>query len=224
MKKIKLIFAFLLFINLTNAQEIVSIKVDTLANSYNFNCELLFASLGWEISNVILKSSLNYDTLGVDILVLAPLWAPTNPEERDTIINIDKVDYSNLCYIKITTILDTNTNLLLGFDTNTILNYWYDTLNYITNNCYPLNIVNANNKTTTIIFPNPVQNYLNIDVQNNTINKAVVYNTLGVKVLEQWLYKGANKVNISSWANGLYIVQVQNAAGNVIENKKVIKE
>lgn len=77
-----------------------------------------------------------------------------------------------------------------------------------------LNIPNTDNKKQLIIFPNPVNNVLNLEHKNaeNGIYYITVYNAAGQKIVSEQITVKANaithSVNTSQWNTGLYIIHL----------------
>ncbi len=80
--------------------------------------------------------------------------------------------------------------------------------------------INETGNKNLDIYPNPV--YSNLTIQNaKGIESVTVYNLIGQKIME--LAPGANKVSLdmSSCANGIYLVHVNNGVSTTIQ--KVVK-
>ena len=75
---------------------------------------------------------------------------------------------------------------------------------------------------TIKFYPNPAISYINFefDKNYNNENSLVIYNFLGKKVLEQKL--GEQKINVSlrNFFRGIYIFQLCDQQGKVIESGK----
>jgi len=70
------------------------------------------------------------------------------------------------------------------------------------------------------LFPNPVQNTLQISAENSIIIKSIeVYDVLGKQLLQT---NTVNQIDVSGLANGLFFVKIETDKGVVV--KKVIKE
>lgn len=90
--------------------------------------------------------------------------------------------------------------------------------------------VNAQSKTvlktegekTVKFYPNPAISYINFEFEKNynNGNSLIIYNFLGKKVLEQKL--GEQKINVSlrNFFRGIYIFQLCDPQGKVIESGK----
>ena len=68
------------------------------------------------------------------------------------------------------------------------------------------------------IYPNPVSDVLNIDLEGG-VNNAVadIYSIAGSKVLTQYLSDNSSRINVSGLPKGAYLVVINN-------NGKTIKE
>ena len=75
------------------------------------------------------------------------------------------------------------------------------------------------------IFPNPVEEILNIDIQNKNLTEPVVQiiNITGQKVYESALTDKHTTIDISFIAKGIYILRIQ-TRDNKIMNYKILKE
>ena len=75
------------------------------------------------------------------------------------------------------------------------------------------------------IFPNPVEEILNIDIQNQNLTEPVVQiiNITGQKVYESALTDKHTTIDISFIAKGIYILRIQ-TRDNKIMNYKILKE
>jgi hypothetical protein len=71
------------------------------------------------------------------------------------------------------------------------------------------------------IFPNPVNNNLNIQSENRDIQIIEIYNLNGKLVL-QHKYNLNEAIDVSSLAKGLYLLKVQTEAGSI--TKKLVKK
>lgn len=75
---------------------------------------------------------------------------------------------------------------------------------------------------TVKFYPNPAISYINFefDKNYNNENSLIIYNFLGKKVLEQKL--GEQKINVSlrNFFRGIYIFQLCDQQGKVIESGK----
>jgi hypothetical protein len=83
----------------------------------------------------------------------------------------------------------------------------------------PTSVANTVKAETIQLFPNPATNVLNV-VAAEKVNVTIL-SIDGKKLIEQ---KNASTINISSLANGLYLIQVADANNNVIETTKFTKQ
>ena len=73
------------------------------------------------------------------------------------------------------------------------------------------------------IYPNPTINELNFEFPQNIQSANVqVYNVLGKQILQKNLKKTYPKLNTSSWASGMYVVQI--VTDNAVQTKRVVKQ
>jgi hypothetical protein len=73
-------------------------------------------------------------------------------------------------------------------------------------------------ENSVYIFPNPTQNTVTINIENNLLEKAIIYNGLGQQIKEFT----TNKIDISGLTYGVYFVKVTSQNGK-IATKKIIK-
>lgn len=71
-------------------------------------------------------------------------------------------------------------------------------------------------------YPNPAISFINIDLQKNTSRnyKFVVYNFLGKKVIDIDELNTHNKFDLTNFTRGIYIFQLKDVSGRVIESGK----
>jgi len=89
--------------------------------------------------------------------------------------------------------------------------------NLYNNNTLSTSDFNQNNLKVTM-YPNPVQDILNVDLQTN-LKSVEVYTIQGQKVLEL----DENQVNLSSLVSGIYMVRIQDE-NNAVVTKKITKK
>ncbi len=83
--------------------------------------------------------------------------------------------------------------------------------------------INENTFANTIsIYPNPVKNTLQINTQDQTIDRITIYSVLGSRVRQLDIETVSPTVDVSSLASGVYYVQLY--SGKNIALKKFIKE
>ena len=165
--------------------------------------------------------------------------------------NCDSIIYSNieLSNIQIEIILNNNqltTNIINGIANNYIWNngqtgssiqidssgmYWClvtDVNGCISDTAFYNYTVNSTNNflsNSLYIFPNPTSGIINISLINNSKTKLSITNLLGEKIYESIINKKGNinqKINISNFANGIYIIHLSTNTEIVI--KKIILE
>lgn len=73
--------------------------------------------------------------------------------------------------------------------------------------------------TDITVYPNPVQYTLHITTENDYT--ATVCNTAGINIYNQYLKAGNHEVDMSSWATGVYLLKVQDKAGQTYYKKLV---
>ncbi|MCF6348775.1 MAG: T9SS type A sorting domain-containing protein [Flavobacteriaceae bacterium] len=120
----------------------------------------------------------------------------------------------------------------LGFDTNSVeADPMFES---ITNDNFQLingspcanmgvyaQVLSINDETlnsTISIHPNPTNNTFIINLKNETLEKAIIYNQLGQQIKEVT----TKQVNISNLSNGIYFVKITSQSGK-IATKKIIK-
>lgn len=71
-------------------------------------------------------------------------------------------------------------------------------------------------------YPNPATTFINFDFQKNYDRSysLVIYNFLGKKVLEIVNVNLTNQLNLSDFTRGVYIFQLRDRNGKVIESGK----
>jgi hypothetical protein len=82
-------------------------------------------------------------------------------------------------------------------------------------NNYPMLSVNENTMLDFSIYPNPTNDFLNIESKIE-ISKVDIYNQLGQLVLSN---SNQNKIDVSSLSQGFYYLKVQDENGNVGSDK-----
>ena len=70
------------------------------------------------------------------------------------------------------------------------------------------------------IYPNPTKDYINIETKINDIYYIAIFNCLGIKVIEDITN---NQIDLSEFANGIYLVCVKNKNGVLLKACRVIK-
>jgi PKD repeat protein len=78
----------------------------------------------------------------------------------------------------------------------------------------------ANNDANLLIYPNPTNATLNIQLGNDlTINSLKIYDIFGKQIIEET--ENTNQVDIRNLSNGIYIVEVESEG--IVFRKKIIK-
>lgn len=100
---------------------------------------------------------------------------------------------------------------------------------YFGDTCYTSLIgikeINNSKNENVKIFPNPAQDFLNIEVQNQNVGlKIEIENILGQTVYEEKTNSPLFLVNIKCLESGIYSIKVYNNKGQFIETKKFVKE
>jgi hypothetical protein len=71
-------------------------------------------------------------------------------------------------------------------------------------------------------YPNPATTFINIEVQRNISRNYSfqVYNFLGKKVAELPDISGRTRIDLTNFSRGIYIYQLKDATGKVVESGK----
>lgn len=87
---------------------------------------------------------------------------------------------------------------------------------------YEMLVINENEATEFLLFPNPSSNILNFafptDIEKMEIS---VFNLLGENILKNSVNKSNSTINIASLTNGLYLIQI--SYNNTVKTIKVLK-
>ena len=103
----------------------------------------------------------------------------------------------------------------------------YDTIQIsytlATSNCF-LSTETVENEIQYDVFPNPVNNILNINIkESNTISGITIYNLVGKEVSSIILKNGNNQLDVSKLSSGVYFYAIK-SNHDIIETKKLIVE
>jgi hypothetical protein len=109
----------------------------------------------------------------------------------------------------------TNRNWNVWDDATPIINSNYE-CPYFTLGIEELIVNNINAR----VYPNPVSNYLNIECEES-INKLELYDAFGRIVISQESVQNNTSIDVSSLANGIYILKLRTAEG--VGEYKVVK-
>lgn len=96
-----------------------------------------------------------------------------------------------------------------------------DTLNIVV----PTGLAAPNDLTMILVYPNPASTFITIDngdYQNISGYSIIIYNELGQPVFNQVINQALFSVDISTWPNGSYFLQVENTTGNIVESKYIV--
>ncbi len=76
-----------------------------------------------------------------------------------------------------------------------------------------------------IMYPNPANDLLNIDITNNDeVYTYSIFNILGQIIRKGLIYNGANSISLNNIVTGIYFVKIEdNTTNNSIVNKLIIK-
>lgn len=84
--------------------------------------------------------------------------------------------------------------------------------------------VNENNLDYRInIYPNPTKDIVNVDILNNEQFEISIFNVLGSCILNQKISNQNNSVDISSFENGIYFLQISDKT-SIVSQQKIVKE
>ncbi|MCX6310134.1 MAG: T9SS type A sorting domain-containing protein [Bacteroidetes bacterium] len=84
-------------------------------------------------------------------------------------------------------------------------------------------VQNAVNNESISVYPNPVNELLNVDASaTNGITSAIIMNGLGQVVYSNENVLGKITIDMSNFANGIYSLQLKN--GNSVITKKIVKQ
>jgi hypothetical protein len=74
------------------------------------------------------------------------------------------------------------------------------------------------------IYPNPIQNELNIKLQSFSEGRWLLFNELGQRVMEGQLQGIETKINTANLASGFYALQLKDANNTTVTVRKIIKK
>lgn len=86
----------------------------------------------------------------------------------------------------------------------------------------PQQTVAANASRYIRFYPNPAATFITIEVQRNLSrnHSFQVYNFLGKKVAELADLSGRTRIDLTNFGRGIYIYQLKDASGKVVESGK----
>lgn len=126
-------------------------------------------------------------------------------------LNIDTYTTSGTGYVKYYVYQD-------GFYANG------DTITFIVN--VGVNGINEMSSTDFIIYPNPADKFASINISNfnSDENKVKIINTLGQVVYDNAIVEQTAKIDVSTFANGIYFIELSDKNNNALQIKKLIVE
>lgn len=98
---------------------------------------------------------------------------------------------------------------------------WTSNVTVYTTHCTTLATVNQELEENITIYPNPTHNILNVEAKEKV--SIQVFDALGKMILVRNNVQNTEKINLTSYPSGLYLVKVSNATGNN-KSYKIIKE
>ena len=81
----------------------------------------------------------------------------------------------------------------------------------------------ASEQSTLIVFPNPANNELNIQINSIQTFHFTLYNSLGEKIIEQTLNNKSSTINLSAYSKGIYFYKMISDK-SIIKTGKIIKQ
>lgn len=108
------------------------------------------------------------------------------------------------------------------FSYSTNCEYWIDDFDFI--NGHHTSTVSINDVVNSKIklYPNPTTGIINFEFAQNNINKITVSDITGKQVIEKTAFNKNAMIDLSSIANGIYIIKIQ--SDNKIFTTKIKKE
>lgn len=83
--------------------------------------------------------------------------------------------------------------------------------------------INENDKNIFVnIYPSPVRNVLNIQVNNQELSQIIIYDIVSRKLLQQ-SFVNSTSINTEQFAKGIYLYEVRNKNG-MIKKGKLVKD
>jgi phosphatidylserine/phosphatidylglycerophosphate/cardiolipin synthase-like enzyme len=115
-------------------------------------------------------------------------------------------------------------NTLVIHDQNTANQYYQELIQRIRdNNVTPIltSVANKGSKLVATVYPNPANDVINIQLLNNESATLKIYNTNGTLV-HTALASNSAAINVSTWAKGMYVLQV--VQGATVATSKIVVE
>ena len=82
---------------------------------------------------------------------------------------------------------------------------------------FPSNVNELNNNYKINIYPNPVNDILNIDQLNNDFTSITIYNILGEIVLQNQTLNKSNVIDVKSLPSGVYMMRLSGDQGKKLQ-------
>ena len=72
------------------------------------------------------------------------------------------------------------------------------------------------------VYPNPAKSVVNVYAEN--LNKVTVYNSIGQMVYTQVADSDNMMINVESWTNGLYYINLETKSGAKSSQKVIVNK
>ena len=73
-----------------------------------------------------------------------------------------------------------------------------------------------------IIFPNPADDLINVFTKNSSNSTITICDSSGRITLTMNLIQSINQLEVSGWKRGVYMINLYNMEGNILDRKKII--
>lgn len=138
--------------------------------------------------------------------------------------------YTTLIKIQLSDTISQNDSMQIvsyvGSDLNTLINYCGfslpigDSIALVVNSCPNIGLIE--NKIVKGIYPNPFEEFIELEFGNNSLKTITIYNSNGQLVLSSKIEEKAFTLDLRNLPEGIYIVQVAEDAN--IVSKKIVKK
>ena len=201
---------------ISSAQNITTFKNDGLGNFTFFEATSYYCGnlQNLPFVNTRLNNDLFTDALYIPIVSRQIFWKQNNGiGNLTTPIMID----STFLYLNVYTddIDNDSDNDIIWYGNNT--NTGVKNLGVITNNTIVLSLNDLRNDNHITIYPNPANEFLNIETKGN-IKEIYLYNNIGQLLLTTF----EKKINLQNLQNGLYFIRILLKDGTIY-TEKIIK-
>ena len=88
----------------------------------------------------------------------------------------------------------------------------------------PVSINELNEQLQYIIYPNPSNHELNIQINSTQVFQFTLYNSLGEKIINKTLRNKLNTIDLSAYSNDIYFYKLTSADNHLIKSGKLIKQ